>query len=152
MEKAETVGGLLILAVGVVILVAASRLPYMVENVPGPGFLPLWLSFGILISGAIVTFNALRGRLRPGEPIPWPNTSGWIQVVVLMVALGLGFLFLDELGFVVTTALFMAIVIFSLGVRSAITLIVAPLAAAGILYAVFAMWLNVPLPQGWFAL
>lgn len=151
MEKAETVGGLLLVAVGIVILVAASRLPYMVEDVPGPGFLPLWLSFGILISGAIVTFNAVRGRLRPGEPIPWPNASGWMQVVVLMIALGLGFFFFDELGFVVTTALFMAVVIFSLGVRSPLTLVIAPLAAAGILYAVFAMWLSVPLPQGLFA-
>lgn len=152
MEKAETVGGLLIVAVGVVLLVAASRLPYMVENVPGPGFLPLWLSLGIIVAGASVTVSALRGRLRPGEPIPWPALSGWLQVIVLMAALGLGFAFFDELGFVVTTALFMAIVIFSLGVRSPITLVVAPLAAAGILYAVFALWLSVPLPQGLLAL
>jgi len=148
MEKAEAVAGVLILIVGVVLLIAAYPLPYMAENVPGPGFLPLWVSFGILASGAVVTAQALRGRLRPGEPIPWPDLPGWRQVSVMLVALALALILFDELGFVITTTAFMTIVIFSLGVRSWLTLITAPIAAAAILYAVFALWLGVPLPPG----
>ena len=148
MEKAETVTGVLILIVGVVLLIAAYPLPYMVENVPGPGFLPLWVSFGILASGAAVTAQALRGRLRPGEPIPWPDLPGWRQVVVMLVALALALILFDDLGFVITTTAFMTVVIFSLGARSWVTLITAPIAAAAILYAVFALWLGVPLPAG----
>jgi hypothetical protein len=148
MEKAEAAAGVLILIAGAVLLVAAYRLPYMVESVPGPGFLPLWVSFGILASGAVVTVKALRGRLRPGEPIEWPDLPGWRQVGVMLVALALALVLFDDLGFVITTTAFMTIVIFSLGVRSWVTLITAPVAAAGILYVVFAVWLGVPLPSG----
>jgi putative tricarboxylic transport membrane protein len=148
MEKAETAGGLLILTIGVVLLIAAYQLPYMVEHVPGPGFVPLWLSFGILASGAVVTAKAMRGRLRPGEPIEWPDRPGWRQVGVMLAALALALVLFDSLGFVITTTAFMTAVIFSLGVRSWVTLITAPIAAAAILYAVFAVWLGVPLPPG----
>jgi len=148
MEKAEAAAGFLILTVGALLLIAAYQLPYMVEEVPGPGFLPLWLSFGILASGSVVTVSALRGRLRPGEPIAWPDGLGWRQVIVMLAALACALILFDDLGFVVTTTAFMTIVIFSLGVRSWVTLVTAPIAAAGILYAVFALWLGVPLPQG----
>ncbi|RPI46383.1 MAG: tripartite tricarboxylate transporter TctB family protein [Betaproteobacteria bacterium] len=148
MEKAEAAAGILILIIGAVLLIAAYPLPYMVESVPGPGFLPLWVSLGIIASGAAVTVSAVRGRLRPGEPIPWPDLPGWRQVGVMLVALALALVLFDDLGFVITTTAFMTIVIFSLGVRSWVTLITAPIAAAAILYAVFALWLGVPLPQG----
>ena len=148
MEKAETAAGVFILIIGAVLLGAAYQLPYMVENVPGPGFLPLWVSLGILVSGAVVTVKALRGRLRPGEPIEWPDLPGWRQVGVMLAALALGLVLFDDLGFVITTTAFMTIVIFSLGVRSWVTLITAPIAAAAILYAIFALWLGVPLPPG----
>jgi putative tricarboxylic transport membrane protein len=148
MEKAETAGGLLLLTVGAILLFEAYKLPYMVEDVPGPGFLPLWLAIGILLAGLSVTVSAVRGRLRPGEPIVWPATWGWRQVITMMAALALALLFLDTAGFLVTTTLFMAVVIYSLGVRSWLMLISAPLAAAGILYSIFALWLRVPLPQG----
>jgi putative tricarboxylic transport membrane protein len=148
MEKAETAGGLLILTVGAVLLFEAYKLPYMVEDVPGPGFLPLWLALGILAAGLSVTINAIRGRLRPGEPIAWPAAWGIRQVGTMMVALALALFFLDTAGFLITTTLFMAAVIFSLGIRSWVMLISAPIAAAGILYSIFALWLRVPLPQG----
>ena len=148
MEKAEAAAGFLILTVGALLLIAAYQLPYMVEDVPGPGFLPLWVSFGILASGGVVTVSALRGRLRPGEPIAWPDMLGWRQVGVMLAALACALILFDDLGFVITTTAFMTIVIFSLGVRSWVTLVTAPIAAAGILYAVFALWLGVPLPQG----
>ena len=149
MEKAETIAGLLIVTVGALLFIESYKLPYLVENhVPGPGFLPLWLSFGILGAGASVIFSAVRGRLRPGEPIAWPDKLGWRQIVVMLAALAFALVLFDDLGFVITTTVFMTVVIYSLGVRSWLTLVMAPIAAAAILYAVFALWLGVPLPQG----
>lgn len=148
MNKIETVAGLIVLIIGIVLCVEANKLAYMVESVPGPGFLPLWVSFGILGTGGVLTFNALRGRVVDDEPIVWPNISGWRQVGVLLAALAAALLLLEPLGFLITTTGFMAIVVFSLGVRHWGTLVLAPVAAAGILYLVFAVWLNVPLPTG----
>jgi hypothetical protein len=55
---------------------------------------------------------------------------------------------LNTLGFLVTTAAFVAVVIFGLGIRSWRMLASVPLLAAIGLYLVFAVWLNVPLPKG----
>lgn len=148
MKKAETVAGLIVLLVGIVLCVEANKLDYMVENVPGPGFLPLWVSFGIIVAGGVLTFNAMRGRIVDHEPVAWPSAWGWRQVGVLLAALAAALLLLEPLGFLITTTGFMAIVVFSLGVRHWGTLLLAPVAAAGILYLVFAVWLSVPLPAG----
>jgi hypothetical protein len=152
MNKAEAVAGAIVLLIGAVLAIEAYQLPYMVENVPGPGFLPLWLGGGILLTGATIMLKALRGAYRSLPEIAWPDAWGWRQVTVMFGSLAVALLLLNQLGFLITTALFMAAVIFSLGGRSWPTLIFAPIAAAGILYLVFAVWLNVPLPQGLFGL
>ena len=146
MHKAETIAGIVVLTIGALLLIEAAKLPYLVENVPGPGVLPLWMSFGILVTGGVVLVNALRAHGM--RPIEWPNAWGRRQVGVLLGALAVALLVLDKLGFLLTTTAFMAVVIFSLGVRSWATLIIAPVAAAGVLYLVFDVWLNVPLPPG----
>jgi hypothetical protein len=150
MNKTEAVGGAIVLAIGAILAIEAYKLPYMVENVPGPGFLPLWLAGSILLAGATITLKALRGTLRDLPDISWPDAWGWRQVLVMIGSLAVALLVLTKLGFLVTTALFMAIVIYSLGGRSWPILVLAPIAAAGILYLVFAVWLDVPLPQGLF--
>ena len=148
MHKAETLAGVVVLAIGALLLNEARKLPYLLEEVPGPGFLPLWISFGILIAGTLVVLNALRGR--SVKPVEWPSGWGIRQVSVLLGALALALLLLQKLGFFITTAAFMLVVIYSLGVRSWLTLVIAPVAAAGVLYLVFAVWLGVPLPPGVF--
>ena len=63
-------------------------------------------------------------------------------------ALALALLLLDKLGFVIVVTVFMAAVMYSLGVRSWRMLATVPLLAAIGLYVVFAVWLRVPLPRG----
>lgn len=152
MNKAETCGGLIVVAIGVVLGIAAYKLPYMVEDVPGPGFLPLWLAGGILIAGVCILLKALRGTVPGMLDITWPDRWGWRQVLTMLGSLAISLLLLTKLGFLVTTTAFMAVMIYSLGGRSWPTLVFAPIAAAGILYLVFALWLNVPLPEGIFGL
>jgi hypothetical protein len=152
MKKTETFGGLIVLAIGTILAVEAWKLPYFVEDVPGPGFLPLWLAGGILIAGATIVVKALRGSVPGMQDIVWPEAWGWRQVLTMLGTLAVSLLLLSKLGFLVTTTGFMAVMIYSLGGRSWPTLILAPVAAAGILYLVFAVWLNVPLPEGIFGL
>jgi len=150
MNKSEIFSGLIVVAIGVALGIEAYRLPYMVEDVPGPGFLPLWLAGGILIAGATILMKSLRGAGHSLPGITWPDGWGWRQVLTMLGSLGVSLLLLTKLGFFITTTAFMALMIYSLGGRSWPTLIFAPIAAAGILYLVFAVWLNVPLPQGLF--
>jgi putative tricarboxylic transport membrane protein len=147
MNKAETAAGLAFVAGGVFMLLESFKTPYLLDGVPGPAFLPRWIAIGLLTSGAVLTIRAVFSRF-PSEKFEWPNARGWSRVVLVLAALAISFLVLDKLGFLVTTTLFMAVVIFGLGVRSRLQLALVPLIAAAGLYTVFAVWLHVPLPKG----
>jgi putative tricarboxylic transport membrane protein len=148
MNKAETMGGLVFVAIGVFMAVEAKPMPYMVEGVPGPGFLPWWIAIGLIAAGAVLTVKAVRGTLVQEEPTEWPDSRGWARVSLMFVALAISLLVLNPLGFLITTTLFMLVVLYGLGVRSWFTLTATALLAAIGLYVVFAVWLQVPLPKG----
>jgi hypothetical protein len=147
MNKAETFAGALVLAIGAAILFGSVKLPYLVEGVPGPGFLPRWIAAGLLGTGLVLTVQGIRARVLQ-EAIPWPTAGGWARVGLMLGALAVSLVLLDKLGFLLTTTLFMGVVVFGLGVRSWRMLASIPLLAAIGLYVVFAVWLRVPLPKG----
>jgi putative tricarboxylic transport membrane protein len=147
MNRAELSAALLVLAIGVALLAGALRFPFFLDGVPGPGFLPLLVSFGIVASGLALVVNTLRGRIGAEAP-RWPPVSGWLRVALMLVSLFVVFLLLDLLGFLVVTTLFMGVMIFCLGERSWRMLATVPPLSAIALYAVFAVWLRVPLPKG----
>jgi hypothetical protein len=107
MNKAETLAGLAVVAIGAAILVQAKNLPYMLEDVPGPGFLPLWISFGILGVGVFLTAQAIRTQTATTGPVQWPDARGWRRVGLMLAALAISLFALDWLGFLLTTTLFM---------------------------------------------
>lgn len=150
MDKAETVAGGVVTAIGVAMLLKSFTFAYFVEGVPGPGFLPRWIAGGLVCAGLVLTAKGLRPSLALREAIPWPDASGWRRVALMFGALAVALLLLDKLGFMVVTTAFMAVLIFGLGVRSWVMLVTTPLAAAIGLYVVFAVWLRVPLPKGIF--
>jgi len=150
MNKAETGAGAVFVAIGAWMLLEAIRMPYFVEGVPGPGFLPLWIALGIMVSGVVLTAKGFWPRLTApdAESVTWPQTAGWWRVALMLGALAVSLVVLDKLGFMVTTTLFMAVVVFGLGVRSWRVLATVPPVSAVALYVIFAVWLRVPLPKG----
>ena len=150
MNKAETVAGSMFVAIGVWMLLEAIKMPYIVEGVPGPGFLPLWIALGIIVSGFVLTAKGIWPRLAlQGEQgVMWPQAAGWWRVALILGAMAVSLVVLEKLGFMVTTTLFMAAVVFGLGVRSWWMLATVPLVSAVALYVIFAVWLRVPLPKG----
>ena len=148
MNKAEAVAGAVCVVLGGLMLLESLKFPYFVEGVPGPGFLPLWISFGIIGTGLVLAVKGFRPRLVTQEGITWPDAAGWRRVGLMLGALAVSLLLLELLGFLVTTTLFMAAVVFGLGVRSWRMLASVPLASAVGLYVIFAVWLRVPLPKG----
>jgi hypothetical protein len=149
MNKAETIAGSVITAIGALMLLESLKFAYFVEGVPGPGFLPRWIAVALVGTGILLTVQGVRPA-RVLEAISWPNSAGWKRIALLVGALAVALLLLDKLGFVVVTTAFMAVLVYGLGVRSWWTLVWVPLAAAIGLYVVFAVWLSVPLPKGVF--
>ena len=124
------------------------KLAYFVEETPGPGFLPFWVSAGIIVSGLVLVARSFRLRLSVDDEEHWPDGMGWGRIAIVMVALGAAILLLDLLGFLLMAAIFVAAVAFGLGMRSLRVLIPVPILSALLLNQVFAVWLRVPLPKG----
>ncbi len=148
MNKAETVAGTLFVAIGVAMLLQAMKFPYFVESVPGPGFLPRWIAGGIIAAGLALAMKGIWPRLLIAEAVAWPEAPGWRRVGLMLGALAVALLLLKTLGFMLVTTLFMAAVVFGLGIRSWRILASVPLVSAVALYVIFAVWLLVPLPKG----
>jgi hypothetical protein len=146
MNKVEAAAGVVVLAFGLALLAGALNFPYLLQGVPGPGFLPLLIAFGIVTAGLVLTVAAARGST--AVQVRWAPPAGWLRVCFMVAALAVAFLLLELLGFLVVTTLFMAVMIFCLGERSWRMLATVPLLSAIALYGVFAVWLRVPLPQG----
>jgi hypothetical protein len=146
-NKAELTAAGVVLAAGLSLLVASLAFPFLSAGTPGPGFLPLLISAGIIASGVALLAGAVRGS-RIVEKPSWPALAGWWHVGLMLVGMALAFLFLEELGFLIATTLFMAAMIYALGERSWRMLLTVPPLSAIALYTVFAVWLRVPLPRG----
>ena len=148
MNKADTIAGVAFAALGLFMVLETLKAPYLLEGVPGPAFLPRWIGSALISVGAVIAVNAIRVRVAADARIAWPDAVGWRRVALMLGALAVSLLVLEKLGFLVTTTLFVAVVIFGLGVRSWVMLLSVPLIAAIALYVVFAVWLSVPLPKG----
>ncbi len=148
MSKAETVFGLAILAFGGALLVESLKLPYFVEEVPGPGFLPFWLSLAIVAVGVILAVRGMGARRATTVSGGWPDIAGIRRIAITLAALAATLVFLESLGFFLCVILFVAAMTLALGSRSWRELVVIPLLAAAVLYGVFGVWLKVPLPTG----
>ena len=148
MNKAETVAGGVFTAIGVLMLLESLKFAYFLDGVPGPGFLPRWVAAGLVCVGLFLTAKGIRPGIALQKAIAWPDAGVWRRVAVMLGALALALLLLDTLGFVIVVTVFMAVVMFSLGVRSWRMLAAAPVLTAIGLYVIFAVWLRVPLPRG----
>ena len=151
MNTAETVAGGVFVALGAAMLFESLKLAYFGEGGPGPGFLPRWVAGGLILCGLVLAAKGIRPALGVRAVVPWPDASGWRRIALMLAALAVALILLDKLGFLVVTTVFMAVLIFGLGVRSWPMLASIPLIAAIGLYVVFAVWLRVPLPKGIFS-
>lgn len=148
MSKSEVAFGLGIVAFGAVVLRESLQLPYFVEETPGPGFLPTWVSLAIIALGAAISAAGMRTSIPLEERPTWPGASGWLRLAVLLGALVISLLLFESVGFLVLAWAFVALVTFGLGIRSWPVLLAVPLASALVLNGVFAVMLKVPLPKG----
>jgi putative tricarboxylic transport membrane protein len=149
MNKADIAGGVGVVAFGALLLEGAVKLPYTIEGVPGPGLLPLWLSLAAIATGLVLTVQAFsRSGTTPAEGATWPGSNGWRRIGIMLGALFVFTLLLEALGFLVMATLFVAAVIFGMGIRSWSVLASVPVLVAIILYGIFSVWLRVPLPKG----
>ena len=140
--RGEIVGGALCMLFGVLWVATALGLPYMGEFAPGSGFLPLWLGVGLVVLSAVHVVSCLRSEA------PAVAAGQWRKVVAVALGLFVCVAVIEPLGFVVAVGAYLLFLLrvvekapwrTSLGVTAG-TIVV--------LFALFRVWLHVPLPKG----
>jgi putative tricarboxylic transport membrane protein len=146
-SRSDLIAGISVAGLGLYVIVASSRLAYISEYGPGPGFLPLWLGIGLLgLSLYLIASNLVRrspttaGKLESSMSSA-RALSGW---AALMCAIFL----LSWTGFALTFAVLAGFFIVALERRSAWIAVSVGLGLAIGFQLVFVYGLRVRLPAG----
>jgi putative tricarboxylic transport membrane protein len=146
MRRADLVTGLALLVFGVGYAVVAWRAyPYWSPTGPGSGFLPVWIGGVMAALALLLVLSAFRSA-----PVPetrWlPEGRGFVRLVVVVAAIALFAAVMDVVGMIFGSALFLLGVLrflerypwpWAVGIAAGV---------AGLIYAVFTYWLQVPFP------
>lgn len=146
MRRADQVGGLVFLALGVGYTAVALQFPYWAPTGPGSGFLPFWLGAAMTVLAAMLLVGATRAR-QPG-PRWLPRGQGRRR---LLAVLGLTLLFVASMkivGMILGTALFLTAALRLIERYSWAAALAIAAGTATVNYLVFAYWLRVPFPAG----
>jgi putative tricarboxylic transport membrane protein len=137
--------GLLVLAGGIV---AATRgFPASAPGTPGPELFPLLLAgLGALVGAGLIVAS-LRGRM-PLPETAGPRAAAW-RMPALLGAVVAYTLAMPAVGFITTSTLLLAGLMFLLGYRHKARAFALGLSLALVVHGLFAGLMNVPLPAGW---
>ena len=116
----------------------------------GPRFFPFLVTAGLLICGAILLAQALRGRAADpegGEDVDADAPTDWRAVALVAVGLVGTALLMERLGFPLTAGLLFWAVAFAFGSRSPFAPVYG-LALAFVVYLAFTRLLDLNLPAG----
>lgn len=122
------------------------------RGAPGPGFLPFWLSLGVVFLGLSLAVREAVALGAEEEGVSWPDASGWRRIGAVLGLFGVALLVLEWFGFIPTTIVYVGLVAYGLGLRAPKVVVPVSLSVGLVLYGLFSLWLRVPLPKGIFDL
>ena len=146
MRIIDAAPAVVMLGLSSVVLAGTQDLPYWSDFTPGPAFLPRWVAGAGVLLSVILLVQAWRagGAARP----EWPEKAGAIRVLLTTGGLILCVPLAPVLGFVVTTVLFMAVMMVGILRRRLLPSLLTAIGVGGMIYVVFVLWLKVGLPAG----
>jgi len=112
---------------------------------PGPGFFPFGLAICLILLSLVLIF---RNWKKKSLPAPFWHRRTWLRPLLAVVILVFYALVIGKLGFIITTFIFLLIwmgVIERLRWR---TLISISIGTTVVIYLIFRLFLEVPLPLG----
>ena len=135
------------LAVGILVCYGATRLGLGSVTEPGAGFIFFWSGLILVILSLIVLADSVRGA---EDAVQGMGEMNWAKITLVLLSLLLYALFLERLGFVITTFVLLSFLLGWIeGTNWWRSLVVAS-AAALACFAIFELWLKIRLPKGIF--
>jgi hypothetical protein len=141
-DRGEIVGGALCMLFGVLWVATALGLPYMGDFAPGSGFLPLWLGVGLVALSAVHVVSCLRSGA------PAVAAGQWRKVVAVALGLFVCVAVIEPLGFVVAVGAYLLFLLRVVEKEPWRTSLGVTAGTVAVLFALFRVWLHVPLPKG----
>jgi putative tricarboxylic transport membrane protein len=111
---------------------------------PGTRFLPILLAVIVIVLGVVLALRP-SGSEDPAEPLA---PGGRSRVTWTLAALLAYVLVFGRLGFLLATVPFLVVLLLVYGERRWPVVLAIAVGATGASYALFAVWLGVPLPPG----
>ena len=144
----DFVSSLFCLCLGLVFMGGGVKMGLGPLNAPGPGFFPAVLG-GVLSSLSTVLFvTAARRKGLSEKGRFWKQEGSWRKILPSLLSLFFYLAFLDFLGYLLTTGLFILFLLKFVGKKGwGASILMAVIASAGS-YALFRMGLGVLLPRG----
>ena len=143
----DLASGLFWLAIAIFVsLEGFTRLKLGTLRQPGPGFFPFWSGLLLGTLSLILLARSLKSREQLGF-----GATQWPALLLVLGALLAYLLFLETLGFVIVTFLFL-VLLFRFGKTGWIKSTAGSVIATSLAYALFRLWLKVQLPRGLFGL
>jgi hypothetical protein len=150
MKKIDLIPAIFWMGLGIAVAVSSYRLHLGTLANPGPGLAPFFLgiilslcSLPILVRSFLVI---LRNQKQKDEPI-WSGIQ--FKKLIIVVASLLGYwIFLEKIGFVLTTFLLLLILFKTMGSQRWRSVLVASILTVLVVYTVFVVVLRVVLPAG----
>ena len=126
MKKADIVGGLIGILIGLYALWEGSKMPEDVVMKIGPSFFPNILAALLILFSLVLIVNALRGKSK-GEVAPLKLSDKGVQRgLITLVSAVLFCVVLDPLGFIPTAIIFLVFMMWVMGNRKPAMLAIAP--------------------------
>jgi putative tricarboxylic transport membrane protein len=146
-DKANLIAGACLAAFGIYVISVASKLPYVSDVGPGPGFFPLWLGIGLIIFAsclALSSFSAFTKK-SPSDSPTWEASgralAGWFGLMVAIALFG-------WIGFSARFVILTVFLIVALDRRPFLLSVGVGIGLAVAFYLLFVMALDVSLPAG----
>ncbi|NLI90070.1 MAG: tripartite tricarboxylate transporter TctB family protein [Epulopiscium sp.] len=115
-------------------------------GVPGPGYFPRILSLIVILLAAIELISSYRDKEEEEEIklFAKENARVWVSLGFII----LYFIGLSYLGFIISTIIFMLVMLMYFRIRNIIVLVAVPIGLTTFLYFIFTILLKVQLPIG----
>jgi putative tricarboxylic transport membrane protein len=149
MNYYDKITSLVWVGVGVAIVIASTRVSFGSWDQPGPGLLPLLTGIVTVVCASVIFFQSWlngRGAKQKGE-FSW-RTVDFRKVLIALASLVLYAFLLNRLGYLITTFFLMYSLLRLIAHLRRYVAISEAALATFLTYALFKLWLEVPLPRG----
>ncbi|HME46162.1 MAG TPA: tripartite tricarboxylate transporter TctB family protein [Syntrophorhabdales bacterium] len=148
MMKKDLRSSLVWLAAAIAISIESSRLGLGTLHSPGPGLYPFSIGIIMIFLSAIIAGSSLIGHRESGDEEEAEENANTKDLLLVLVALFLYAIFLERLGFLLSTGAFILFILKVIEKKKWYIAVFFAVVATALIYVVFNLWLDSNLPRG----